>query len=655
MQGSDGGVHNRVAPTSYSVGNADPAGDTNPRYYTQETTWATAAFAADAAHAAMVFQAFNGVYKGYSTALLNAAEKAWNYLANVHPAMFPVDGTDDSGTNGSNALAANAAGSNAAQDERYRLMAAAELFKATGQAQYNTYFVNHYEDPAASTDIGFNPLTAGWPHFDAGTGWEFTRADYTYATAAGADPSIVTEIKTAFANAADGQIVPEYQNSVTNTNDDGDPYRAFMWNGQLSWGSNQVKAEWGNLLQFAIHIDADPANDAMYSQVAEEYLHYIDGRNPLSQVYLTNMGSTGANLGAENSVEQPWMLWFANGSKYDGNTAGNIGPAPGYLVGGADQYYPQDSVVDPLSPPVGSPPAKAFADTNTDWDSVNNSTLAPWEFSEPAIYYQAQYNLLLSQYATAAPPLATGSVSGTVWNDANENGTIDTGEAREAHVRIYADLNNNGRWDNGEPVVSSNTKGFYQLTGLPPGTVSIREIVPTGQRPAGSGTGVFSVAVIANNDVGNTNFGNTSNPMITGSVFNDLNQDGAWNGQETGMVSQWVFLDLNDDNIWEKGEPRVLTNRAGHFTFTGIGPGTYHIIGKGPSGSAHTAPIGHKSFGVTLTLGKLAQHINFGFHLMAAAPPSLGNSPLGGGEISVGSDPFTTPPSENKLLADVVA
>src|ERR1700749_4501608 len=78
MQGSDGGVHNRVAPTSYSVGNADPASDTNPRYYTQETTWATAAFAADAAHAAMVFQAFDGVYKGYSTTLLNAAEKAWN-------------------------------------------------------------------------------------------------------------------------------------------------------------------------------------------------------------------------------------------------------------------------------------------------------------------------------------------------------------------------------------------------------------------------------------------------------------------------------------------------------------------------------------------------------------------------------------------------
>jgi hypothetical protein len=268
-------------------------------------------------------------------------------------------------------------------------------------------------------------------------------------------------------------------------------------------------------------------------------------------------------------------------------------------------------------------------------------TLAPWEFSEPAIYYQAQYNLLLSQYATSAPPLATGTASGNVYNDANENGKMDTTEAREAHVRIYADVNNNGHWDNGEPIVSSNTKGFWQLTGLAPGPYTIREQMPAGQRLAGSASGSFSVNVVAMKDSGNNNFANTSNPLVAGSVFSDVNSDALWTGSEAGIAGQWVFVDLNDDNVWEKNEPRVQTNKAGHFTITGLTPGTYHIIGKGPAGSTHTAPVGRKSIGVLLASGGLVGHVNFGFHLTSATP-GVGSTPPPFGDTTIAHNGWDT-------------
>jgi hypothetical protein len=48
------------------------------------------------------------------------------------------------------------------------------------------------------------------------------------------------------------------------------------------------------------------------------------------------------------------------------------------------------------------PPQKAYKDWNTAWNPVVNDNENSWEVTEPAIYYQAPYVLLVSQYATAA-------------------------------------------------------------------------------------------------------------------------------------------------------------------------------------------------------------------------------------------------------------
>jgi hypothetical protein len=395
MQNPDGSVLNRVSNATYAAGSWDPSTDTQARYYTQATTWATAGFAASMAHAARVFAPFDVKYPGYSASLLNAAQNAWSYLQ-ATPAMTPASGTDGGGSGGgAGALASAGADGNSGYDLRVRILAAAELYKTTGSSTYKTYFEANYKNPAGSEN-GLHPLLGGWPYTDPSAATELNRAYVTYATSAGASPSIVSEIKTSLVHMADDIIVSTYNSAASS-----DPYRAFMWTGHYNWGSNSVKSEWANLLLYAIKLNVNPANSAKYREVAEEYLHYLHGRNPLSEVYLSNMGAHGANLGADKSVQQVYHSWFGDGSSlYDG-AGSTYGPVPGYLVGGPNQAFS----VTTISPPAGEPPMKAFKDWNTGWPE--NS----WEITEPAIYYQASYTLLLSQFATDtyAPQALGGS------------------------------------------------------------------------------------------------------------------------------------------------------------------------------------------------------------------------------------------------------
>ena len=140
-----------------------------------------------------------------------------------------------------------------------------------------------------------------------------------------------------------------------------------------------------------MQLNVSPTNAAAYREVAQEYLHYLHGRNPLSWVYLSNMGEKGANAGAEKSVMEFYHGWFADGSAlYDGPNS-TFGPAPGFVVGGPNQFYSGG-----VTPPTGEPPMKAYVDWNTAWPDSS------WEVTENAVYYQAAYTLLASTFSSAA-------------------------------------------------------------------------------------------------------------------------------------------------------------------------------------------------------------------------------------------------------------
>src|SRR5262245_9495688 len=135
MQLPNGSVINRMGNATFNAGNFDPSTDTQARYYTAPTTWATASCAASLAHAARLFAAFEPGSLRSSTTPRNAPTNAWNYLA-ANAAMTPANGGDGTGGINDGGITSGPASANTASDLRLRILAAAELFRATGGANY---------------------------------------------------------------------------------------------------------------------------------------------------------------------------------------------------------------------------------------------------------------------------------------------------------------------------------------------------------------------------------------------------------------------------------------------------------------------------------------------------------------------------------------
>jgi endoglucanase len=146
------------------------------------------------------------------------------------------------------------------------------------------------------------------------------------------------------------------------------------------------------VLLMAPALGVNPARHAAYREIAAGYLHFIHGRNPLSLCFLTGMD----HAGGDRCIAEIYHAWFHDGSPlYDGRTS-RYGPAPGYLAGGPNKFFS----VDWISPPHGEPPTKAYRDWNAAWNARRRANEASWEITEPAIYYQAVYTLLLSQFVS---------------------------------------------------------------------------------------------------------------------------------------------------------------------------------------------------------------------------------------------------------------
>jgi hypothetical protein len=380
MQLEDGSVCNRVTTLSYDTGDG-PHNDKQPYYYTPPTSWATGVFTASTAHAARVFKPFENKLPGYSKKLQEAALKGWAYLEQT-PQRTPANGQDGAGN-----TASAPAECGPLEDGYLRTYAAAELFKTTGEAKFREYFDAHYKTRVGGA--GHHPLIAGW--VDPLNATEITRAMILYAATPGHTEAPVDEFRKVLRNTLQ-------TNFLAKRDKEEDPYRGWMLEGHYCWGSNSNKAAWGALPLFGILLKVDPDKDQDYRNMAEQYLHYLHGRNALSLVYLTNMGERGAKLGASRSVMRIFHGWFHNGSPlYDGPDS-KFGPAPGFVPGGPNKFYG----VKWVAPPYGEPPAKAFKEWNTGWNKEHNANEDPWAINEPAIYYQANYVLLLSSFCAPA-------------------------------------------------------------------------------------------------------------------------------------------------------------------------------------------------------------------------------------------------------------
>ncbi len=388
MQLADGSVLHKVSSINWDA-TTPPSTDIIPRRYAPATASATISLAGTFAHAALVYGKMpQPELQAYAQQLRQSAEKAWNWLE-ANPSKIPSK-YDNKGF-------MNVSAEDSATSQRNNQSAAAlYLYVLTRQKRFETFI-------SQAIDKGqIFLLKEKYISFD-GQAQELQDALLYFSKAVPESP-LSEIVKKTYEEAVytpwvDFAPVRQY-------NEQGDAYRAYM--NYYAWGSNQAKAAAGttltNLVVYGISAISDSVAQT-YLNAAAGYLHYIHGTNPFSLVYLSNMG----RFGAERSVDEIYHLWFRDQSKWD-NIKNTIGPAPGFLVGGAQEDYDKNGVyvngVKKTANLVKSQPIlKRF--------SFDNGVDSAYELLEGSITYQAAYLRLLSKYVPdgANPPSAPSIIT----------------------------------------------------------------------------------------------------------------------------------------------------------------------------------------------------------------------------------------------------
>jgi Ca2+-binding RTX toxin-like protein len=112
---------------------------------------------------------------------------------------------------------------------------------------------------------------------------------------------------------------------------------------------------------------------------------------------------------------------------------------------------------------------------NNAWVLLGTYTLSAGTSSSVTISNTGTTGYVIADGVRFVPVVATATISGTVFNDANGNGAQNTGETGVPSRTVYIDLNKDGILDNGEPSTTTDSAGYWQFTGLAAGTYRVRE------------------------------------------------------------------------------------------------------------------------------------------------------------------------------------
>jgi endoglucanase len=302
LQDGDGGVWHKQTSLQFS-GFVMPQDDGLVSYVIgtgaapYKVTTATADLAAVAAIAARVYREYDSAF---AERCLDAARRAWTW-AMAHPeSLFEKNPPEVS--------------TGAYEDAHSRdelMWASAELWRTTGEPQYEEALLHKLRDPSKPIAIS----APSWSSVESMAWW-------TYALA-GRGGSVVNEVHAATVAAADALVEQSKRNG----------YGQTLAETDYIWGSNGVAANHGLLLLIADRFHAN----AEYRAAAVGNLHYLLGRNCFGVSWVTQLGA--------NPFQHP----HHRPSVADGIEA----PWPGLLSGGPNRM-PGDPVMQalPKQPPM---------------------------------------------------------------------------------------------------------------------------------------------------------------------------------------------------------------------------------------------------------------------------------------------------------------
>ena len=186
---------------------------------------------------------------------------------------------------------------------------------------------------------------------------------------------------------------------------------------------------------------------------------------------------------------------------------------------------------------------------------------------------------------------AAGSISGNVYNDPDQSGTLTAGDSplQNVTLSLYSDPNGDGNPADGTllQTVASDVNGYYELLNLSTGAfVVVQSLLPgyTGTAPANNRHAVLisSLTAATNQNFFQYSVPTTNYSTVAGTVWNDVNDVGFFQAGDTGLTNVQVDLvqDLNTNGIVDAGESpvqTVFTATNGTYVFTGVAPGHYVI------------------------------------------------------------------------------
>ena len=299
MMDSNGGVYNKVVGQSWESGTMDNSnlGGQPVRYIMEKTTY-------DTANVTAIMASFSRILKNINPTLsasyLEKARKGWEFLE-AHPDPLPSIGFKNPPGTDSGEFPEKLQKSGTINDRDNRAWAAAELYRATDEAEFNTEFISLWNGGACNTSGQDNGNF--YQNFCKEARWAYIKA-----TGPDADQSLKSTFIADIIKDGDDLLLKS-QNNVYKTGARlGVPER-------ISWG---MLGGAGPEFAFTLLLANNLSPDQKYVDAA-----YIDagvtlGLNPLSRAFITGMG--GSNPKDPLHMQSYWD---------------NVDdPVPGYVVFG---------------------------------------------------------------------------------------------------------------------------------------------------------------------------------------------------------------------------------------------------------------------------------------------------------------------------------
>ncbi|MBL8827453.1 MAG: hypothetical protein JNM18_10795, partial [Planctomycetaceae bacterium] len=198
--------------------------------------------------------------------------------------------------------------------------------------------------------------------------------------------------------------------------------------------------------------------------------------------------------------------------------------------------------------------------------------------------------------------LKVSTIRGTIYSDADKNGSRSASERGLPGITVYLDANDNGTLDAGElQTVTSedqfftpdvNEAGTYSFTHLAGGNYVVREILPVTLSATPASQLAHPITITAAEDRSGVDTAAVFRANeIHGIKFHDADSNHQQDPGETGIAGATVFVDINRNNALDTDEPTTVTGSDGSYTFTNLAPGAYVVREVAMAGYNLTYPL----------------------------------------------------------------